>query len=71
MIKSGEKLFYINSVGAVFDAVAVGDERIGAVAIEVAYKDGRRESFDIGTLHVCRTLRAAQIVAGQRAPVKQ
>ena len=71
MIKSGEKLFYINSVGSVFDAVAVGDERSGAVAVEVSHKDGRRESFDIGTLHVCRTLRAAQIVSSKRAPAKQ
>lgn len=62
---AGEELFYVTSRGDIHDVVATENERNGAVSIK-----GKSigEIKDVGTLHVCRTMRAATVMSQNRKP---
>ncbi len=64
MIDKGTPLFYITSNGKIRPVIANKDERNGCVDV----REGNVDLGEIGTLHLCRTLRAAEIMAAARRP---
>jgi len=63
-INKDDELFYVTTSGQINQAIATSNERNGAVEIKI--KTGNAAPFEIGTFHLFRTPRAAEIASSQR-----